>query len=748
MISQRATIRGTVFRRSLLLFVLCTAAFAALDQTKLGGQEPNVSAKGPKSSTIRKATLRRLTLPITPQTNRRVKRFVTQILEEARIEKVRPVIVFELYVSPTQKDKGRGSVYGTALELARFLSGDALSGATTVAYIPQSIEGHAILVALACDRIILGPEATIGSAGIDETQIDPFLLTGYEEIAARRKTVPTEIALSMLDPDRKLLEVTTEAGIEFVTPQGLEKLKEKRSVSNPKVLVPAGEPGVFTADQGRRLGFVAQIATDVRDVALAMELPIDSLKEKFLPPESLRAARIDLRGPIDATKIDKAKRSIDRAIEKDAANFICLWIDSPGGSPTDSLRLADYLALELPSDQIYVVAYIPETARADAALIALAADEIALGPDAILGGPGAYAPSRAEIDQIQEKIINLSKDERRTWSLPAAIMDPDLAVFRCTRLGVNEFFSKEELKEEEKKLPKDVEQWGKGAEVTTPDTQFQVVGEAAVEFRLADKTVNSFEAFKAEYGLEDDPALVEPSWADELIEGLASPWVAMLLLMIGGAGIIAELHAPGTAIGGFIALVAFSLFFWSQFLGGTVIWLEVILFLIGIGCLALEFFVIPGFGIFGLGGGALILASVVLACQTFILPRNPYQFAQLQNSLLILAGSSIGIIIAAIFINRWLPKVPLVGGIMLPPPTNEEQAQIEYNESLVDYQWLIGLEGTTTTRLAPSGKARFEQNQIIDVIAEGQMLATGTPIVVTEVHGSRVLVEPVDQGEP
>ena len=680
----------------------------------------------------------RLTLPITEQTNRRVKRFVTQVMGQARAEKIHPVIVLELYVPSIRQDKGRGSVYGTALELARFLSGDALAGATTVAYIPQPIEGHAVLVAAACDRIILGPDATIGAAGVDEKQINPFLLSGYEEIASRRKTIPTEIALAMLDPSRKLMEVTTEVGNEFVTPEGLEKLKEKRAVSNPRVLVPAGESGVFTAEQGRRLGFVTQIVPDVRGVARAMELPPESLKETFLPPESLRPVRVDLRGVIDAAKIEQAKRSIANAVDKDAANFICLWIDSPGGSPTDSLGLADYLALELPSDQIHVVAYVPDQARADAAMIALAADEVVVGPDAVFGGSGAYAPTRGEIEQISQTIIeSLSKAENRTWSLPVAIMDPDLAVYRCTRLGVEEFFSDQEREEQP-----DAAQWERGAEVTKPGNQFQAVGEHAVEFRLADQTVGSFDAFKAEFGLENDPTLVEPSWADELIQGLASPWIAMLLLMIGGAGIVAELHTPGTAIGGFIALVAFSLFFWSQFLGGTAIWLEVILFLIGIGCLALEIFVIPGFGIFGLGGGVLIIASVVLACQTFIFPRNTYQFEQLQNSLLILSGASIGIIIAAVFINRWLPKIPLVGGIMLPPPSEEEKAKIEHNESLVDYQWLLGAEGVTTTRLVPSGKARFEGNQIVDVIADGQMLPAGTPIVVTEVHGSRVLVEP------
>ena len=720
--------------RWVLPFFLLLALFIA-EPAKLFSQ-----ADLSNSPTPRKAKLIRLTLPLTEQTNRRVQRYVTQIMKEARAERTRPVIVLEFDVPPNREDKGRGSAIGISLDLARYLSGDALSGATTVAYIPQPIEGHAILVASACDRIILGTDATIGAAGVDEKQIDPSLISAYEEIASRRKTIPAEIALAMLDPSRKLLEVTTEAGKEFVTPEGLEKLKENRSVSNPQVLVATGEPGVFTAEQGKRIGFVSHIVPDVRGVARAMELPPESMKETFLLPESIRAARIDLRGALNPNKIDKAKRAISQAVDKDGANFICLWIDSPGGSPKDSFDLANYLIQQLPSNQIHVVAYIPEQARADAAVIALAADDIIVGPDAIFGGGGAYEPDQTEVDQIRTQMKALALDKKRTWSLPAAIMDKKLPVYRCTRLGVEEYFCDEELKDQP-----DADQWQKGEEVTIPGSHFQAVGEKAVDFRLADKTVDSFDALKAEYGLENDPALVEPSWADQLIEGLASPWIAMLLLIIGGAGLIAELHAPGTAVGGFIALVAFALFFWSQFLGGNAIWLEVILFLIGLGCLALEIFVIPGFGIFGLGGGFMIILSVVLACQMFVLPRNAYQMEQLKNSLFILLGSGAGIFIAAIFINRWLPRVPFVGGIMLAPPSEEEQSQIAQNESLVDYHWLVGKEGVTTTRLSPSGKARFDSHQIFDVIANGQMLPPGTRIVVTEVHGYRILVDPIEE---
>ena len=110
-----------------------------------------------------------------------------------------------------------------------------------------------------------------------------------------------------------------------------------------------------------------------------------------------------------------------------------------------------------------------------------------------------------------------------------------------------------------------------------------------------------------------------------------------------------ELQAPGSAVGGFVAAVCFLLFFWSHYLGGTAGWLEVTLFVAGVACLLLEVFVIPGFGIFGLGGGAMVLASIILASQTSgsLIPHNDYQFEQLQSSLLTVAAVGLGVIVLA-----------------------------------------------------------------------------------------------------
>ena len=52
-----------------------------------------------------------------------------------------------------------------------------------------------------------------------------------------------------------------------------------------------------------------------------------------------------------------------------------------------------------------------------------------------------------------------------------------------------------------------------------------------------------------------DIALSEPGWADRLLDALASPGLAWLLLLIGGVGLYIELHTPGFGLGGFVSMV-------------------------------------------------------------------------------------------------------------------------------------------------------------------------------------------------
>jgi membrane-bound ClpP family serine protease len=450
-----------------------------------------------------------------------------------------------------------------------------------------------------------------------------------------------------------------------------------------------------------------------------------------------RAVIVPLKGPISPELASRVRRMIEDQIRDGDANFICLWIDSPGGALIPSMELANYLA-DLDSAKVRTVAYVPAEARADAALVAMACDQLVMGPDATLGGSVAADISPEEVLHARTVIRDhLGPAKSRSWSLIAALIDPDSRVFRYTnkRDGSVEYFCEAELDSQA-----DPTAWTRGDEVTTPGRPLRVKGETAAELALARQTADNFAAFKQQYELENELVLAEPGWAHYLIDFLASQAVGYVLLFIGLAALYAEAQAPGIGVGAFVAGVCFLLFFWSRYLEGTAGWLEVLLFLGGVGCILLELFVLPGVAIFGLGGGLMIIVSLILASQTFVLPHNDYQLAQLRDSLLGLIGAGVGVVLVAMLMRRYLPHTPFFSHVVLEPPSDAELEDLAHREAIVDFHHLLGHQGVATTQLTPSGKARFG-NELVAVTTDGEVISRGTEVLVVEVHGNRVVVQ-------
>ncbi|MGD9720883.1 MAG: NfeD family protein [Pirellulales bacterium] len=704
-------------------------------------EAPAVDAPAAAAAAQQVGRLIHIPLPITGNADTQVKRAVQKALGELHAARSRPVLVFEFGSSADQT--GQGSDFSRALALARYLSSRELSEVKTVAYLPRTLKGHAVLVAMACEEIIMAPEAQIGEAGIDEPAeepIDPTVRSGYAEIANRRRTVPAQVALAMLDKNIEVLKVETEVSPEFVLRGELDALKEKHTIQNEKVLNRPGQLANFSGREARELGFVKYLAADRAILARALSLAPNMLQDDPSLAGDWRPVRIPIRGPITPQLASRVQRMIDDQVRGQEANFVCLWIDSPGGSLKDSMDLANYLA-ELDPAKVRTVAYVPAEARADAALVAMACDQLVMAPDAVLGGAGAVELAGDEISVARDMIRNhLGPKKSRSWSLIAALLDPETRVFRYTHKddGAVAYFC-----DAEHEAQVDPAAWVRGEEVTTPGRPLRVRGEQAPELGLARQTVQDFPAFRQVYGIEQELVVAEPGWAHFLIDALATPAVAWLLLLIGGAALYAELQAPGIGIGGFVAGVCFLLYFWSKHLDGTAGWLEVLLFAGGVACILLEMFVLPGTAIFGLGGGLLILTSLVLASQTFVLPHNDYQLNQLRDSLLGLIGVGVGVVALAMVMRRYLPHVPFFSSVMLEPPSDAELEDISHRESLVDFEHLLGHQGVATTQLTPSGKARFG-GQLVDVIADGEVIRRGAEVVVVEVQGNRVVVRSAD----
>ena len=183
--------------------------------------------------------------------------------------------------------------------------------------------------------------------------------------------------------------------MQFVAPGQVAEITKQHRILAQETIKRAGEAWQFTGIEARDWGIVKFLADDRRDVIRQMQLSPGVEEGDPSGGGAWRPIRVELKGPIKAGPIDAIERLIDEERRK-GANFVCLWIDSPGGSPLESKRLADYL-IELPREEVRTVAYIPSEARADAALVALACDQIVMHPRAILGGPGQYQMTHDEI---------------------------------------------------------------------------------------------------------------------------------------------------------------------------------------------------------------------------------------------------------------------------------------------------------------------------------------------------------------
>ncbi len=683
----------------------------------------------------------RVPLPIAEneRTDSHVKKAIQRALAELPQAEVRPVLVLEF--APAKGQFGEGTDFGRALALARYLSSRELATVKTVAYVPRAIKGHGVLMVMACEEIVMAADAELGEAGIDERSseaADPTVLAGYKQIADRRRTIPVQVAIGMVDQEIEVLKVETEVSPVYLLRGELAELKRTHTIQSETVLKRAGELGRFSGREGRELGFVKYLAADRDSLAKALSLPAQMLEDDPAAGGEWSPLLVKIKNTINGAQVSLVERRIDDTIRAGDANFICVWIDSPGGSPEDSLNLANRLA-ELDPAQVRTVAFIPHEARGDAALIALACDQIVMSETGVIGGSGAAdLDGKEEIELVTDSIrANLAAKKSRGWSLAAALINPELKIHRYTRKvdGRVAYYAPEEVAS----LP-DSGEWVQGEELTGGRGPLRLRGANAQGIGLVRHLASDFRVFKQLYGLDADPKLIEPGWADYLIDKLASPPVGWLLLLLGMAALYAEIQAPGIGLGGFISSVCFLLFFWNRFFEGTAGWLEVFLFAGGVGCVLIEIFVLPGVAVFGLGGGLLILSSLILASQTFVLPHNDYQWDQLQGSLLSLLVVIAGLIATVAVMRRYLPRTAWISSMLLEPPSGEERETLSQREALVDFRHLVGKVGLATTQLIPSGKARFDL-QLVDVTTEGEVIERGLAVIVTAVHGNRVVVK-------
>jgi len=487
--------------------------------------------------------------------------------------------------------------------------------------------------------------------------------------------------------------------------------------------------------------------------AEAEEAPVVDVEPaaKRPAPQFDRAIRIRFSGTISPLLEQYLYRKLETARE-DGAQMVIIEIDSPGGFVESSLNLAYHL---LEQEDLYTVAYVPRQALSGAAIMALGANEIVMRPNAVFGDAGPifldedfafrHAPEKVRSDLVR-KLRDLAEARDRSPALAEAMANMDVVVYRVRHkeTGEERFLSDEEIEARDRP-----DAWEKLNPVfeSRADHFLEVNGKRAVELGLAEATVDGETSLLKRYGLEGPLTTLEPTAVDTAVYVLNLSWVTGLLFVVGLVALYIEFSAPGISIGGLTAVLCFALFFWSRFMGGTADWLEVVLFVVGLMFLAVELFVIPGFGIAGLSGLLLLGTSLVLASQDFVIPSTAGQLSELTKSLMVVVGSLMAFFLAAALITSYLGKVPFLNRFALQPPTaSPASGSLASNSGSAnaDLSVTVGDIGTADSPLRPSGKARFG-DEWLDVATEGPFVEQGRAVKVIRIAGRRIIVREVEE---
>lgn len=759
------------FAASLALLVCWATASAAVDDAAPAAEAGAEGADGKGNAKPGLAALVRINLPLKGGSDAALKHSISRardrLVEQARhsADGRRPTLVLEIVPAASDADHGAGSAFEPVLSLARVLASRELADVRTVAWLPRSIRGHGVLAALACEEIVMAPDAEIGEAGVDEAKnaaVSRTVVEAYREIAEVKRTMPATLAVSMVDPDVEVVKVESEEGLRFLTREELKEYRTDHEIISDEVLVPAGALGRFTGREGRQYGFVKYLAGDRAALARALAVPVEALDEDQSLATNWKPIVLDLKGEITPRTASEFKTLLTNHVSG-GANWVCIRIDSVGGDVEACLDIAATLAA-LDPNAVRSVAYVPVEARGGAAIVALACDQLAMhegakigaGPDAQvppppapfdnrrLPPPGPKGPQPAppardmpvNLDAAVASIRDsLAPRTERSWSLMAAMIDPGVEVlrYRNKTSGDERLMSAQEAAA----LP-DAVDWTRGAPLVAGNHALEFDGKQALDQRLAAHVVGSFDELKRLFAI-DDVEEVRSNWALALVQALASPGLATFLLFLGFIGLYIELKTPGVGLGGIVAALAFALFFWSKYLNGTAEALEIVMFIGGLVLLLIEIFVLPGFGLFGLSGALLVIFSLVLASQTFVVPHSQADMDRLRSSIAIVVGAGLGMVALAFATRRYLPKAPLFNKMVLGAPPPEERVTLSSREALADYTHLLGAVGEAVTDLAPTGRALIG-DELIDVIVLGDLIDRGTPVEVVSAHANRVIV--------
>jgi membrane-bound serine protease (ClpP class) len=412
--------------------------------------------------------------------------------------------------------------------------------------------------------------------------------------------------------------------------------------------------------------------------------------------------RIRLDQDIDKSSQRLVTLGLEKATESEA-DYVLLDLDTYGGAvdAADSIRSA-ILRYDKP-----VVAFVNMQAASAGALISIACDSIYMKTGSSIGAATVVDQSgKVMPDKYQSFMRGMMRSTAQ-----ATGRDPKIAESMTDTANVL---------------------------TLTPSEAIQVGFCEGIAESYQD--VAEILAHGHEYVVKD--MADDMTWLDKLIQFLLHPLLQSIFMMMIIGGIFVEIRTPGIGLPLLTAVIGGLLYFAPAYLGHLAEYWEILLFIVGLVLIAMEIFVIPGFGVAGISGIVLVVVSLALAMIDNVELWHWDGSLNLQPvirpvGLVILSATAA--IFGAVWLVRKLYSTRSFDHIAL---RQEMKASEGFTGVASGLEILVGEEVMVFTDMKPSGKVRTADGHIHEAVLKfGGFASKGTGLKVISTEQGRLYCE-------
>ena len=437
----------------------------------------------------------------------------------------------------------------------------------------------------------------------------------------------------------------------------------------------------------------------------------DSVPEVFQTPEDstskARVYKFDIKEEIGPPVWRKMQQAFKEAEEWNA-DLILLHMNTYGGMVIH----ADSMRTKILNSKIPIWVFIDNNAASAGALISIACDSIYMRKGANIGAAtvvnqtGEAMPDKYQ-SYMRSTMRSTAEAKGRNPDIAQAMVDESIKVDGVSDSGKVLTFTASE----------------------------------AMKHGFCEGMYESIEELLETNGFpEYEMTSYKVTGLETFIGWMVNPAVSGILIMIIIGGIYFELQTPGVGFPIAAAVIAALLYFTPLYLEGLAENWEVILFLVGIVLLAVEIFVLPGFGVAGIAGAAFIVTSLILS----LVGNVGFNFeftmpSEIMTAFFTVILSSVMGFFGSLYLAKKLLTTSALSSLVLASVQNKSDGFVGVDAS---EHALVGRQGVTHTVLRPSGRIIID-DEIYDATALTGYIDKGVKVQVTKYETAQLFVRKI-----